>query len=710
MIWFIYLRPAFPIIMQLILATLLLLSFSTLNAMESPNAGEPGPFPVTTGEYHLPAQIYDDVLDDRETELWANVHYPEDLTNNSKKLPLILLLHGNHSTCSFGHRPRIDSSCYYTKTGNCPPGFEIVNNHKGYDYLAQHLASWGFIVVSVNANRGITCGDGVRGDYGLNLARGRLLLKHLQQLYIWSQQGYKTNELSLIDDKNDFAHQIDFTNVGLFGHSRGGEGVRAAYNLYLDPDSPWPNKIPNLTIKAIFEIGAVDGQSDRILDAKGIAWNQLIPLCDGDVSDFQGRFPFSRMLLNPHEPIFAQKSIFEVWGANHNFFNTEWQTTDNRYCPEDIRIYDPKDKSSEKQQLIAKKAVLVFFNSQLGDHPDNTFEQVFNPLCPLPKDIADITQIDRDFTPTPAHSDYISVDEFDKPTGVNHSGLDNDAHQIQIEHQYIDSDWGDMNHDKQPQRAAWIRWGEFNEQPYFKAIFSDQKDGVDANAYATLDFRLARERSRLNTSPTTNFNIQLEDGSGHVSNPVSISDYVTLNGPSGYIPILMTTRIPLAKFSGVNKHKLRAVKFSFNKSNSGAIYLANIRLHKQVGVNRQLPLTQRDVSALKHNILQYKQKIIPERLNHIKLVSPPNHNLKGSSRGQTVELRLTSQVPFDAIDSLPVLRIGNQTFKLSRYPNKHNLREIAFVLTAQEYQQLNKRIAPVLNYGKRWQFRALQHF
>src|SRR5204863_3527690 len=61
--------------------------------------------------------------------------------------------------------------------------------------------------------------------------------------------------------------KIDFTNVGLMGHSRGGQGVLAAYNLYrtpsIDPratpaDITWSSRIPGMNIKGIFEIAPTD--------------------------------------------------------------------------------------------------------------------------------------------------------------------------------------------------------------------------------------------------------------------------------------------------------------------------------------------------------------------------------------------------------------------------------------------------------------------
>ena len=116
------------------------------------------------------------------------------------------------------------------------------------------------------------------------------------------------------------------------GHSRGGEGMRAALAQYTDAGSPWPDRIGPLGFKALFEIGPVDGQTSRTLDARGIAWNVLLPYCDGDVSDLEGVRPFDRMLRTRTEQPPTPKSTFAVYGANHNFYNTEWQQSDSAGC------------------------------------------------------------------------------------------------------------------------------------------------------------------------------------------------------------------------------------------------------------------------------------------------------------------------------------------------------------------------------------------
>ncbi len=183
--------------------------------------------PITVSEYKLPAAIDSVLSTTLATELWARVYRPANL--GSSPHALLVFLHGNHATCGrlAGPGEHYDINVQYTFTGTCPAGFIPVPSHAGYSYFAERLAGLGYIVVSINANRGVNAAPGVTGDRGLNLRRGRLVLRHLQQLSRWNS-GADTppGELS------DLVGKIDFSHVGLLGHSRGGEGMRAAYNFY----------------------------------------------------------------------------------------------------------------------------------------------------------------------------------------------------------------------------------------------------------------------------------------------------------------------------------------------------------------------------------------------------------------------------------------------------------------------------------------------
>lgn len=663
----------------------------------APDSTKNGPHKVLSAEYKLPASIDADVLANTYTEVWAKMFYPGDIAETGK-LPLVVMLHGNHATCGIGSNPRRDSSCEYTQSGTCPTGYVPVPNHEGYNYLAENLASWGMMVVSINANRGITCGGGNGGDWGLNLARGKLVLKHLSLLKKWSTSGGAPTSLGLGD--KGLVDKIDFGSVGLLGHSRGGEGVRAAYNLYNDPDSPWPSRIPDLAVKAIFEIGAVDGQTSRVLDADGTVWNQLLPMCDGDVSDLEGRFPFDRMMLRGDEKNPTQKSLYEVWGANHNFFNTEWQSSDSWGCSGGKPIFDRGSYFSREQQTVALASVPAFFRSRLGTSSDLAMNQNFNPLRTLPTVVTSVTQVDRDFTATPSREYATIADDFDKDTGINTSGNKNLAQSIKIEHKTLDSTTG--------QRVAEIFWNNAGSATFYQAVLAPAGQGKDIHDYATLDIRMGRVTSKENPDKQTDFSVSLLDASGLMSNLVSISDYVVLNGPGSNEPVLLTARIPLAVFKNVNLNNVNSVRVTFNKSKNGRIYLANMRAHKQAGIGETVDFANqtpaRDLAVANP---QPALTVVPASQNAIVRIRRVQKSYANAGE-PAVEISFSSQVPYDVMNRLPILKVGNKEFKLSRYTDLTNLKEITFTLTDKQYQSVDKDADITITNGKLWKFSTLR--
>src|SRR4030095_11933178 len=99
--------------------------------------------------------------------------------------------------------------------------------------------------------RGVNAAPGLSDDRGLNLRRGRLILRHLQKLAAWnSGSGAPPASLGV-----SVTGTLDFNHVGMMGHSRGGEGVRAALAQYRDAGSPWPALIRGpVNFEGIFEI------------------------------------------------------------------------------------------------------------------------------------------------------------------------------------------------------------------------------------------------------------------------------------------------------------------------------------------------------------------------------------------------------------------------------------------------------------------------
>ena len=137
------------------------------------------------------------------------------------------------------------------------------------------------------------------------------------------------------------------------------------------------------------------------------------------------------------------------------------------------------------------------------------------------------------------------------------------------------------------QNAAQVEWTTSGLDRYFQSNWTVAGVGNDIGAYQTLDFRVSRGFGTLNLATPTNCTIQLVMADGSVSSAVSLCKYADLRGPvggpvingmGGLHPILQTVRIPLTDFANANLSQVRGVRFVFNITPTGSIYLANLRL------------------------------------------------------------------------------------------------------------------------------------
>lgn len=685
-----------PIHRVRVAACLAFIAIPSIGASQTaPDATTPGPFATTSAEYKLPAELDPDVTTALVTELWARVYRPVNLS--AAPFPLLVFLHGNHATCgrSEGIGPgRFDINVQYTFTGTCPAGYVPVPSHDGYAYFGELLASWGYIVVSINANRGVNAAPGLPSDRGLNLRRGRLVLKHLQRLSEWNSAiGTTPPSLGF-----DLYGMLDFSHVGLLGHSRGGEGMRAAYNLYRDAGSPWPSRIGPIGFKGIFEIGPVDGQTSRELNADGTVWNVLLPMCDGDVFNLQGVRPFDRMLLIRSETEPLPKSTFTVWGANHNFYNSEWQLSDSAGCLGHKRLFGNLLGSAE-QRTTAVSSVLAFFRGNVGAGADPAFNENFNPEFGLPADVALLTRIDRGYG-VPGGEFTTTFDDFDRPSGINSYGTPNTASNVAVAHGAI------FNHSV-VQRVAQIAWNTASPGTFFQSNWTAPGLGRDASAFRTLEFRVSRQcRDAICTSPgsqflfTSNFSIRLVAADGTASAPVQLRDYVALTGPVGGLvtfagasphPILQTIRIPLAAFSGIPLTSLHGVRYTFDDTPRDEIFIGNIRLSLLGGgfaTTSPAAFTDAD------DPVDAGGSDAPD----VNRLSAMRRTLTATG-AETIEIELASNREFLPRGELLVLRIGAQEFDLSRYPNTGDTRTVIFALTSEQFGRIVNGDAVTIHYG-----------
>ncbi len=628
-------------------------------------------FAYGTGEYKLEAALHEDVLKSAKTELWARVFWPE----GTGPWPVLVFLHGNHGTCGNGN-PRRDFDCSYTETGTCPSGYVVTPNHEGYNFVAQDLVQKGFFVVSINANRGITCGWGRDADWGLNIARGRLVLKHLE---MWSQiqAGMQETPPGLTVAKNFFTSKLDLTQVGLMGHSRGGEGVRAALNLFREEFSPWSEKIPGLKIRAIFEIGAVDGQAGRELNAESVAWNQLLPMCDGDVSDLQGRMPFERMLRTNQEENPKPKSLLMVWGANHNFFNTEWKNSDasTHDCRAHAPIFDPAKTESSAQQEILTQFMSDFFSQYVPRFTAsvNNWLDLLNPLKALPSDLLSLTRLQRDYVPTV--NTLGSLPLFQPGTAADS--------QVQVAH--IEKHWVSARTPK----TLGVLWKPTKEKPEVLIPLNAATGSLLMSSTTTLDIRL-----QVVNPVAQGFSVQASvvDESGKESPAISSLNSIELVGPGNASAVpLQVWRIPLAQLTGVDRFHLRMLKLHLPADRDGNIAIGDVRLSEGLNLDA-LVAQQFPNDAL---VSDAQRVVVPEELQVLRVQKTQAHPQLNDQNGY--EILLTSKNPFPVLNSLPALHLG--TTRIARSRLSADLKSLRFAVAEDEWRTLPKKVIPELKMG-----------
>lgn len=207
------------------------------------------------------------------------------------------------------------------------------HDYKGYDYLLNHWAMNGFIAASIHL---VNTSGVMKGS-----DRALILFEHLNIL------------------KNIFGAKAA-NNIGIMGHSRGGEAVAIAPRL---------NNQQGLghNINAVISLAPTNQYTNETL---GGAWATpylvIYGAMDGDV-DGSGWQPWHFTLGNSGFALYdkannAKKCMVFVYGATHNRFTTIGTETD-------VASLGPTDKPKlinvDAHQKIARAYMTAFFRWQL---------------------------------------------------------------------------------------------------------------------------------------------------------------------------------------------------------------------------------------------------------------------------------------------------------------------------------------------------------
>ena len=251
------------------------------------------------GEFVLQPQ--EGVFEPLTVRLKGSLSWPKNIPGN--KAPLVILAHGRHSAAT--------------------------ENFRGLEYIGNHLSSHGMICASVDLND-LVGPQGSRVSKKPSIVTGGAIIHRAKTIL-------KT--IAELQSHPVLGSIIDFKNVGLIGHSRGGEAVCRAAALSDEAGR-------RFGISGVFSIAPVDFGSVFMATPLFLLYGDL----DADVSDGQSLRIWDRAR--------GLKRGYYVKGAIHNFFSRNWEN-EWRGTPH------PSTLSRNDHEKIAKSLTTAFFYKTL---------------------------------------------------------------------------------------------------------------------------------------------------------------------------------------------------------------------------------------------------------------------------------------------------------------------------------------------------------
>jgi hypothetical protein len=514
-----------------------------------------GPHTVDRAVYDLGDQAYQLPGLVGKVELAGDVHYPADIGNGP--YPIVLFLHGNHLSCFRGS----DASYRWP----CAPGWQPIPNYAGYDYIAERLASYGFVVVSVSGNGVNVLGNQV-DDTGMR-QRGELLEKHLDLWHHWATTGGGAFG-------SRFAGAVDFSRIGVMGHSRGGEG--AVWQVIVDRQRVRP-----YGIDAVLPLAPVDFTRATV---NRVPLEVVLPYCDGDVSDLQGMHFFDdtryKVVGDP-----SPKGTVTVMGANHNFFNTVWSPGGGYPGAFDDGSPECAGRLSEAQQRIAASVLIAdYFRRYVGGTIalDPVWTGAVRPAGIAPVD-ARVTYLPPDLPDRRREIDRFgrfNALTIDRLGGaVTRSGLTVQRWCAETEGDpCVGGRWEFTDVHLPGAHQAQLGWAG----PGQIAFAIPAADG-DVHRFSAVQFRVAVNPAYRGNAGIAQqgLTVEIADRSGHVARVSSaqVDDRALRLQPGQLFLshfILTQLRFPLGPFHGVDLREVASVRIVFDRTPKGVVNVADL--------------------------------------------------------------------------------------------------------------------------------------
>ena len=269
------------------------------------------------------------------------------IPEGDQKFPIISIIHGNHSMQE--------------------------HSDDGYNYLGEYLSEHGYIFNSLDQNflNGSWTGD-FRGKE--MTTRAWHFLENLNYLK-------KLNN----DSSSILYNKIDFDNIIVMGHSRGGEAVNIAskFNeLKTFPDNGNVELDYNFNIKGIVTLAPTDYRYFRNYDLQNINYLSIQGSMDSDEDSFFGIRQANRL---ENSNSFSDFNIL-IEGANHSQFNTSWGKHDIGF-PGKLLVNNSNILPGWLQRKILKYYLIDFLNYTLEGDEDALYNLKKSIKYPIEEDL-----------------------------------------------------------------------------------------------------------------------------------------------------------------------------------------------------------------------------------------------------------------------------------------------------------------------------------
>jgi hypothetical protein len=256
-----------------------------------------------------------------------------------------------------------------------------------------------------------------------------------------------------------------------------------------------------------------------------------------------------------------------VWGANHNFYNSEWMQEDTTGFPSNVSgcfnhepLFERGSAGSAAQRETERFAAVSFFTANVGTERDAAANAVFDPAFSLPVPY----RVSRGYHPGGSPALSLRLEDFINPTGTSSHDLRNDTGgTISVNH------------------GSWAALSNIVASPstFFQTNFAPVGGGFDLTSYDFIDLRAGRLGGNEYSTEVVSFEVELVNDGDSRSRPVSISSYLELGRLPRGNATLPTARIPLSAFEGAQLDAIRAVRLTFPSPipEGYGVNIANIR-------------------------------------------------------------------------------------------------------------------------------------